>query len=89
MFDANGDGYDDLTCHSSNGTITISESHIVDQRQRNAGANTENRDAQDKTDTTGTEHNNTDVDTPTGNGKWLLHKCKILKTQSLATVIYT
>ena len=32
MFDANGDGYDDLTCHTSNGTITISESHIVEQR---------------------------------------------------------
>ena len=31
VFDANGDGYDDLTCHSSNGTITISESHIVEQ----------------------------------------------------------
>ena len=32
VFDANGDGYDDLTYHTSNGTITISESHIVEQR---------------------------------------------------------
>ena len=32
MFDANGDRYDDLTCHTSNGPITISESHIVEQR---------------------------------------------------------
>ena len=32
VFDANGDGYDDLTCHTSNGTIAISESHIVEQR---------------------------------------------------------
>ena len=32
MFDAKGDGYDDLTCHTSNETITISESHIVEQR---------------------------------------------------------
>ena len=31
-YDANGDGYDDLTCHTSNGTITISESHIVEKR---------------------------------------------------------
>ena len=31
MFDANGDGYDDLTCHTSTGIIQISESHIVDK----------------------------------------------------------
>ena len=31
-YDANGDGYDDLTCQTSKGTITISESHIVEQR---------------------------------------------------------
>ena len=31
-YDANGDGYDDLTCHTSNGIITITESHIVEQR---------------------------------------------------------
>ena len=31
-FDANGDGYDDLTCHTSTGFIQISESHIVEQR---------------------------------------------------------
>ena len=30
MYDANGDGYDDLTCHTSTGIIEISESHIVD-----------------------------------------------------------
>ena len=29
VFDANGDGYDDLTCHTPGGTIYISESHIV------------------------------------------------------------
>ena len=32
VFDANGDGYDDLICHMSNGTITVTESHIVEQR---------------------------------------------------------
>ena len=32
VFDANGDRYDDLTCHTSNGTVTISETHIVEQR---------------------------------------------------------
>ena len=32
VFGANGDGYDDLTCHTSNGTITISDSPIVEQR---------------------------------------------------------
>ena len=31
-FDANGDGYDDLICHTSKGAITISESHIVEQK---------------------------------------------------------
>ena len=31
--DSNGDGYDDLTCHTSTGIITISESHIVEQRR--------------------------------------------------------
>ena len=31
VFDANGDGYDDLTCHTPTGIIQISESHIVDQ----------------------------------------------------------
>ena len=31
MFDMNGDGYDDLICHTSDGRIQISESHIVDQ----------------------------------------------------------
>ena len=31
MYDANGDGYDDLTCHTSTGIIQISESHIVEQ----------------------------------------------------------
>ena len=30
VYDANGDGYDDLTCHTSTGIIEISESHIVD-----------------------------------------------------------
>ena len=30
VYDANGDGYDDLTCHTSTGIIQISESHIVD-----------------------------------------------------------
>ena len=30
MYDANGDGYDDLTCHTSTGIIQISESHIVE-----------------------------------------------------------
>ena len=34
VFDANGDGYDDLTCHTTNGTIQISESHIVNARGR-------------------------------------------------------
>ena len=32
VFDANGDGYDDLTCHTSTGIIQITESHLVDQR---------------------------------------------------------
>ena len=32
MYDANGDGYDDLTCHKSTGIIQISESHIVQHR---------------------------------------------------------
>ena len=35
VFDANGDGYDDLTCHTSTGTIQITESHIVDQSKFN------------------------------------------------------
>ena len=30
VYDANGDGYDDLTCHTSTGIIQISESHIVE-----------------------------------------------------------
>ena len=30
--DVNGDGYDDLTCHRSDGTITISESHVIAER---------------------------------------------------------
>ena len=30
MYDANDDGYDDLTCHTSTGIIQITESHIVD-----------------------------------------------------------
>ena len=36
-YDANGDGYDDLTCHTSTGIITISESHIVEQRRGSSG----------------------------------------------------
>ena len=32
VFDVNTDGFDDLVCNTSNGTITITESHIVDQR---------------------------------------------------------
>ena len=35
VYDANGDGYDDLTCHTSTGIIQISESHIVEQRTGN------------------------------------------------------
>ena len=31
VYDANNDGYDDLTCHTSTGIIQISESHIVEQ----------------------------------------------------------
>ena len=31
VYDANGDGYDDLTSHTSTGVIQISESHIVEQ----------------------------------------------------------
>ena len=30
VYDANDDGYDDLTCHTSTGIIQITESHIVD-----------------------------------------------------------
>ena len=33
VFDANGDGYDDLTCHTSTGIIQITESHLVDNRK--------------------------------------------------------
>ena len=29
VFDANGDGYDDLTCHTPKGLVQITESHIV------------------------------------------------------------
>ena len=29
VFDANGNGYDDLTCHTSIGNIQKTESHIV------------------------------------------------------------
>ena len=36
-YDANGDGYDDLTCHTSTGIITISESHIVEKRRGSDG----------------------------------------------------
>ena len=31
VFDMNGDGYDDLICHTSDGRVHISESHIVVQ----------------------------------------------------------
>ena len=31
MYDANGDGYDDLTCYTTTVIIQISESHIVDK----------------------------------------------------------
>ena len=31
--DSNGDGYDDLTCHGSDGTITISRSHLVTENK--------------------------------------------------------
>ena len=33
-FDANGDGYDYLICHTSTRMIQITESHIVEQRSR-------------------------------------------------------
>ena len=36
-YDANGDGYDDLTCHTSTGILTISESHIVEHRRGSSG----------------------------------------------------
>ena len=32
VFDMNGDGYDDLICHTSDGRVHISESHIVVQQ---------------------------------------------------------
>ena len=50
-YDANGDGYDDLTCHTSNGTVTISESHIVEQR---TGGVTEGPTADESGDVNGT-----------------------------------
>ena len=40
VFDVNTDGFDDLVCHTSNGTITITESHIVDQRPSGISADT-------------------------------------------------
>ena len=46
VLDANGDGYDDLTCHTSNGTITISESHIVEQRTGGVSGNQNVREEQ-------------------------------------------
>ena len=38
VYDANDDGYDDLTCHTSTGIIQISESHIVEQSKSNFSA---------------------------------------------------
>ena len=40
VFDVKTDGFDDLVCHTSNGTITITESHIVDQRPSGISAET-------------------------------------------------
>ena len=34
VYDMNGDGYDDLICHTSDGRVLISESHIVLQGDR-------------------------------------------------------
>ena len=42
-YDANGDGYDDLTCHTSTGIITISESHIVEHRRGSSGDHSTDR----------------------------------------------
>ena len=53
QYDANGDGYDDLTCHTSNGTITISETHIVEQR---TGGVTEGQSTDESGDATGTDY---------------------------------
>ena len=33
-FDANGDRYDDLTCHRSIGEVAISESHIIEKGKK-------------------------------------------------------
>ena len=40
VVDVNSDRFDDLICHMSNGTITITESHIVDQRPDGISADT-------------------------------------------------
>ena len=52
-YDAYSDGYDDLTCHTSNGTIAISESLIVEQR---TGGVTEAQSTDESGDAAGTEY---------------------------------